>query len=370
MYNEQCMMVVLAKTLSRNGNFTATVRWAGLYIIHCTLSIVHVSCTDRTAEAAQFFLKGNAQLQKREYTEAIRFYTEALTKKPDFADAFNNRGLAHFRNGNREAALADYTRALETEPDFEPAYLNRAEVRLETGDAPGSLQDLQRIGKTYRDSTFYQTRLGDTFGQLHRPADAQAAYDRALQLSPANAEALTNRGSLFFNQKQYAPAEADFRKALTINPKQPESLNNLGLILARQGKPAQALPLIDRAIDAQPAQPFYRNNKAYLLLLLSRNAEALPLINQSLRQNDRNAWAHRNLGLYYLQQKQPDQALTALKRAEDLDASVDDLYWLLGRAYLLTGNPAAACQAWGRGATAGDERAKTERAVRCGGGRL
>ena len=362
-------MFVFAKTLLSNCNFVKTVRRPALFIIHCSLYIIqfaiHLSCSDNTDEAAQFFLKGNVQLKKREYTEAIRFYTEAIAKKSDFADAYNNRGLAHFRNGNREIALADYTRALETDPDFAPAYLNRAEVRLETGDAPGSLQDLQRIEKTYRDSTFYQTRLADTFGQLNRPADAQAAYDRALQLAPANAEALTNRGSLFFNQKQYPAAEADFRKALTINPKQPESLNNLSLILARQGKPAQALPLIDRAIDAQPAQPFYRNNKAYLLLLLNRNAEALPLIEQSLRQNEQNAWAHRNLGLYHLGQNQPAPALTALKRAEQLDASVDELYLLLGRAYFQTGNRAAACEAWGRGATAGDERAKTERALQC-----
>ncbi|WP_332367789.1 tetratricopeptide repeat protein [Spirosoma telluris] len=60
-----------------------------LFIIHCTLFII--SCANETDEAAQFFLKGNVQLQKREYKEAIRYYSEAITKKPDFADAYNNR---------------------------------------------------------------------------------------------------------------------------------------------------------------------------------------------------------------------------------------------------------------------------------------
>ena len=108
------------------------------------------------------------QLQKREYKEAIRYYTEALAKKPDFADAYNNRGLAKFRNDDREGALADYSRAIDTDPDFGTAYVNRAEVRLETGDVAGSLTDLERIEKQYRDSTFYQTRLADTYVRLNQ----------------------------------------------------------------------------------------------------------------------------------------------------------------------------------------------------------
>jgi tetratricopeptide (TPR) repeat protein len=72
--------------------------WSGIrlaMVVGC-LSLT-VSCSnDRTDEAAQFFLRGNVQLQKREYREAIRYYSEALDKKPDFADAYNNRGLAKF----------------------------------------------------------------------------------------------------------------------------------------------------------------------------------------------------------------------------------------------------------------------------------
>jgi tetratricopeptide (TPR) repeat protein len=85
---------------------------------------------------------------------------------------------------------------------------------LETGDAAGSLADLQHIENEYRDSTGYQTRLGDTYVRLADPGRAQAAYDLALQLNPNNVEALTNRGALYYSQKAYGPAEADIRKAL------------------------------------------------------------------------------------------------------------------------------------------------------------
>ena len=159
------------------------------FIIYHSSFIIQSCSNDRTDEAAQFFLRGNVQLQKREYREAIRYYSEALEKKPDFADAYSNRGLAKFRNDDREGALTDYTRAIDTDPTFGAAYLNRAEVLLETGDAAGSLTDLQRIEKEYQDSTGYQTRLGDTYVRLSDPAKAQVAYDRALQLRPDNVDA-------------------------------------------------------------------------------------------------------------------------------------------------------------------------------------
>lgn len=337
----------------------------GLRIILVYLTIFFLSCSGDTDEAAQFFLKGNVQLQKREYREAIRYYSEALDKKPDFADAYNNRGLAKFRDDDREGALADYTRAIQTDPDFGAAYLNRAEVLSETGDAAGSIADLQRIEKTYRDSTFYQTRLGDTHVLLNQLNQAQAAYDRALQLDPDNVEALTNRGALFFRQKAYALAKQDISRALHLNPKQDAALNNQSLLLAQDGNYQAALPYVERALAVKPNQPYYLNNKAYLLIQTNQPVDALPLVQESLRLDPANAWAHRTLGLYYLTQKQPGQALAEFRRVEALDASVDQLYYYLGKAELEGGNKAGACEAWRRGELAGDKQAASERKAHC-----
>lgn len=335
-----------------------------IFLLMC--SPVLLSCgNDTTDEAAQFFLKGNVQLQKREYKEAIRFYSEAITKKPDFADAYNNRGLARFRDDDREGALADYTRSIETDPDFGTAYFNRAEVLLETGDAAGSVADLQHIEKQYRDSTFYQTRLADAYVQLNNPAQAQVAYDRAIQLDPNNVEALTNRAAFYYSQKAYEPARQDVRRALQLNPKQDAALNNQCLLLAHEGQYTEALTYVDRALAIQPRQPYYLNNKAYLLVKLNRPAEALPLVQESLQRDPKNAWAHQTLGQYYLNQKQADRALTEFRQAETLNASVDQLYYYIGMAETALGHRSQACDAWRRGESAGDALAKRERDLHC-----
>ncbi|WP_148562437.1 tetratricopeptide repeat protein [Spirosoma radiotolerans] len=339
------------------------VSWLAVSLVGLLLNS---SCkNDATDEAAQFFLKGNVQLQKREYKEAIRFYSEAISKKPDFADAYNNRGLAKFRDDDREGALADYTRAIQIDPDFETAYFNRAEVLLETGDAAGSVTDLQHIEKRYRDSTFYQTRLADAYVRLNNPAQAQVAYDKALQLNPDNVEALTNRAAFYYSQKAYDQASQDIKRALALNPRQDAALNNQSLLLAHAGNVTEALAYVDRALAVQPRQPYYLNNKAYLLLKLNRPADALPLVRESLQRDSQNAWAHRTLGLYYLGQKQAAPALNSFRQAEKLDASVDQLYSYIGTAEQALGHSAEACDAWRLGELAGDEQAKRERALHC-----
>jgi tetratricopeptide (TPR) repeat protein len=59
--------------------------------------------------AQQWFERGFAAA---DIDEKLRFYTEALRLKPDYAEVFNNRALARRDKGDLDGALADYNEAL------------------------------------------------------------------------------------------------------------------------------------------------------------------------------------------------------------------------------------------------------------------
>jgi len=83
--------------------------------------------TKRQMTAEEWFEKG-LQVQKSEkvdLVEVIRYYTEAIRLKPDYADAYNNRGLAYKDQGDYAAAIRDYTEAIRLKPDYAMAYNNR-----------------------------------------------------------------------------------------------------------------------------------------------------------------------------------------------------------------------------------------------------
>jgi len=53
--------------------------------------------------------------------------------KPDYAEAYNDRGFAYYLKGNPERAIADYTRAIEPRPNYPKAYNSRGVVYMAHG---------------------------------------------------------------------------------------------------------------------------------------------------------------------------------------------------------------------------------------------
>ncbi len=98
---------------------------------------------------------------------------------PEFAEAYHNRGLAHYHQGELDKAIEDYTEAIRINPEYANAYYNR--------------------GVAY-----------DGKGELD---NAIADYTEAIRLNPKNADAYQNRGVAYRDNGDQAKAEADFAKA-------------------------------------------------------------------------------------------------------------------------------------------------------------
>ena len=71
----------------------------------------------------------------------MRFYNEAIRLKPDYAVAYNNRGIARLAEGDVEGALQDFNEAIRLKPDYATPFNNRGELRRAKGDVEGALQD-------------------------------------------------------------------------------------------------------------------------------------------------------------------------------------------------------------------------------------
>ena len=91
--------------------------------------------------------------------EALLSYDQAIALKPDYAQAFNNRGNVLQIMGRLEEAVSSYRQAIASKPDYAFAFNN----------------------------------LGGALRLLKRFDEAIAAYDRAVALQPDYAAALINR---------------------------------------------------------------------------------------------------------------------------------------------------------------------------------
>src|SRR5580704_1934195 len=71
--------------------------------------------TEKELTAQEWFERG---LNAAAPDEEVRFYSKAIRLRPDYADAFYNRGISRKAKGDLEGALEDYSEAIRLKPDF------------------------------------------------------------------------------------------------------------------------------------------------------------------------------------------------------------------------------------------------------------
>jgi Tfp pilus assembly protein PilF len=109
------------------------------------------------------------------------------------------------------------------------------------------------------------TAQGEMLARSGKPKDALAAFDRALEIDPNNAQALYGRGMLYQAQKQHQSAIEDFSAANGLKPQQAEPLLGRATSYLAVDRFKEAASDLDEAVQADPqnAQIWTERGLAY-----------------------------------------------------------------------------------------------------------
>ncbi|KAK2183872.1 hypothetical protein NP493_293g02024 [Ridgeia piscesae] len=110
-------------------------------------------------EADEFKEKANEYFKKKDYSQAITFYCEAIKLNPTVAAYYGNRSFAYLKTECFGYALTDASHALELDKTYLKAYYRRASANMALGKFKLALRDFEAVMKA---------RPGDK--------DAQAKY--------------------------------------------------------------------------------------------------------------------------------------------------------------------------------------------------
>ena len=126
--------------------------------------------------AEAYHNRGTAYARRGEIDKAINDYTTAIEIEPDDAETYNNRGIAYADKGDFAKAIKDYTTAIEIEPDYSEAYNNRGEARLH----------LQKWEKAKLDLTTAKNRGMDIIAAFHNDYESVEDFEEQtdIQLPP------------------------------------------------------------------------------------------------------------------------------------------------------------------------------------------
>ena len=90
--------------------------------------------TPGSRAGAEFYLRRGEDFSGvHDYDRAIADYNTAIQLKPDYAEAYNDRGFAYYLKGDAERAIADYSRAIALRPNYPKAYNSRGVVYMSHG---------------------------------------------------------------------------------------------------------------------------------------------------------------------------------------------------------------------------------------------
>jgi tetratricopeptide (TPR) repeat protein len=210
-----------------------------------------------TSEALEWLKKSTKNLQQKEWAEAIRTSSAAITLDQNYADAYVNRAWAYCEKGLYEKALEDANKAIAINPKNAAALNNRglAYDKMEQNDK--AIQDyrvacelgLESSCRNFKrlvgylpseEVNFYQKQGIDYF--------SSGDYDnviivtgKVIEIDPKNAEAYSTRCAAKANKSLLDEAKEDCKKSIECNPDFSMAYNNLGYVLELEGVKNEAI---------------------------------------------------------------------------------------------------------------------------------
>ena len=169
-------------------------------------------------------------------------------------------------------------------------------LRVGTGDAEGALAAFDRAIALDPASADARREKSLALEKLGRLPEAEAELRKAVELRPgywANHNAL---GVYYWKQGRYDEAERAFREVVELAPDNVRGLANLGALLNAQGRPDEAVGHLRHAMSLRPTYAA-ASNLALVEFDRGRYAEAARAYEQALALDDRDYRVWRNLAL-------------------------------------------------------------------------
>ena len=303
---------------------------------------------------------GNLSQAEAEWREAVRL-------RPELVDAHRALAGAAIRRGDATALGLEADQIISQQPDSPDGYLLRAVADIDRKQFVSAEDYIKRSVEKSPDNAPAYVQLGNLRVAQNRTADAQAAFQKALDQDPNSSEALGGVLNVYLTQKQpdkavsianaqlakypknvgfhiilgrllfeqkddAAGAESEFKRAVDLDKNNTEALLSLGLVQNAQGKTDQALATY---VDAAKNNP--REIRFYLLAggIYEHNQDwdkAKQMYQRVLELQPDNPLASNDLAYVMLQQGgNVDVALamaqTARRQLPDNANSADTLGW-------------------------------------------
>ncbi|CAD8148180.1 unnamed protein product [Paramecium pentaurelia] len=234
---------------------------------------------------------------------------KALKIDPKYAEAYQLRGLIHFKKEEKLKALDDLNQAVYHNPNLVSSFYHRATIYQKNKMLDNALEDCNQAIKIKPDYALAYSKKGSLMRIKGQLDDAIDLYSKAISLDKNCINALLNRALVFKEIHQYEKALKDYNQAIQINKNNPKAYFNRGILLKDIGEQQQALQDYDRAIQLNPNNATAFLNRGVLLINMNQQERALQDYDKAIEINSDYSNAYLNRALLLCDMGQIDRAI-------------------------------------------------------------
>ena len=310
-----------------------TVGWKHFVIVSLLFILAALASGDDIADYPKAFQKQlkDAQyaFQAEEWHEALRLYQALAKKAPDFPIVYIGEGDAAAKLKDYPTAIIAFQRAFQLLSTQPQGNITRSRLQL---TVQAKLAAAYHRNKQLDEAdTWFQkavkgagedapvawyVALGQIETERGNLEQARRYYIVAVQLHPETTAAYNNLGHVLLKLNRIDEADAVFREALTQDETLASAAFGRGEVSTRRGQFAIAQRFYERAIRHAPEEPIFHKSLADVLRNIGNNrgAEAA-----EARYRRKLAERYRSQAHWFIEKRQPQNALTPLQKAFETD---------------------------------------------------
>jgi tetratricopeptide (TPR) repeat protein len=263
--------------------------------------------TNKGEDGSTIIIKGvnRETLEKmRTYpSKAINDYNEAIRLNPQYALAYNNRGIA-------TQSIEDFTEAIKCNPNYYEAYFNRGCFYDYKGEEDKAFADYSEAIKLNQNYAQAYVARGDIYRWGKRDyVNAVNDYTEAIRTDPNYTKAYIKRGGNYLNKREFDKAVYDFSEAIRLSPKDDQGYFYRGWAYYDKCEFAKAIVDYTEAIRLCPS--FYQTYEKRALAYYKNNEfdKAIVDCNEAIKRNLRSSSIYSNRGDAYAKKGDFDKAI-------------------------------------------------------------
>jgi serine/threonine-protein kinase len=305
----------------------AVTRLAALMRINVNPEMLRGSGGAVNAGAYELYLKALGYTQRYDKAGnldlAITALDSAVKADPKFALGYAQLGEAYRLKYQLDKntkwideALANCNKAAELNDKLPALYVTLGGIHHSTGKYELSLQEYQRALQLDLRNADAQIGLAISYDSAGRTADAEAAYRKAITLSPTWWDGYNYLGNFLEDHQRHDEAAIQFKRAIELTPDNASLYLNLAAVYLDKADPKyfpEAEKTLLKSISLKPSYGAYAN-LGYLYIQEQKYKEAADIVEKALQLNDKDYVVWGNLGVAYEGLKDKDRAAKAWDR--------------------------------------------------------